>query len=111
MLVLLTPPAIGTAVTSGAFATKDLETPKRTGFNWAKKGVRPVAVGPCDSSQLMGDFFLGTFNTGIYFWRRLEVLWYLAARRSFSSGASFLSRQAALTGSAVNGKIKIASKI
>ena len=67
MLVLLTPPVIGTAVTSGAFATKDLETPKRTGFDWAKKGVRPVAVGPCASSPLMADFFLGTFNTGHIF--------------------------------------------
>lgn len=51
MLDLLTLPAIGRAVSNGVFATKDLETPKGAGFDSAKKGVRPVAVGPCHSSQ------------------------------------------------------------
>lgn len=51
MLVLLTSPTIGRAVSNGVLATKDLEAPKGAGFDSAKNGVRPVAVGPGGSSQ------------------------------------------------------------
>lgn len=46
MLALLVSPAMGRAVSRGVLATKDLEVPKGAGLVWARKGARPVAVGP-----------------------------------------------------------------
>ena len=46
MLELVVSPAIGRAVSRGAFATNERDVPKGAGLDWARKGARPVGVGP-----------------------------------------------------------------
>ena len=58
MLALLVSPTIGRAVSRGVFGTNDLEAPNGAGLLSAKKGARPVAVGP--------DLQLATASCGSY---------------------------------------------
>jgi len=46
MLAFWVSPTIGRAVSRGVLGTKDLDAPNGAGLLSAKKGVRPVAVGP-----------------------------------------------------------------
>ena len=46
MLALVESPTMGMAVSRGALATKVPEWPKGAGLLAARKGARPVAVGP-----------------------------------------------------------------
>ena len=43
---------MGRAVSSGVFGTKDLDAPNGAGLVSAKKGARPVAVGPVENISL-----------------------------------------------------------
>jgi hypothetical protein len=73
MLALLVAPAIGRAVSRGVLATKDLEVPKGAGLLWARKGARPVAVGPIFHEHRIPED-AATLRTGIQVGRCLEIL-------------------------------------
>jgi len=45
-------PTIGRAVSRGVLGTKDLDAPNGAGLLSARKGVRPVAVGPVRLSAI-----------------------------------------------------------
>lgn len=66
MLAFWVSPTIGRAVSSGVLATKDLDAPNGTGLLSAKKGVRPVAVGPIlYQRNILPVLLLGPRNTGV----------------------------------------------
>lgn len=70
---------MGRAVSSGAFGTKDPDTPKGAGFISARKGALPVAVGPVHVSLLLLALISGRGQiTCEEFWCGLKVLWYFA---------------------------------
>lgn len=52
MLVLSVLPAIGAAVSSGVLGTNFPFGPENSGLISARKGARPVAVGPVTTTQL-----------------------------------------------------------
>ena len=73
MLALLVSPAMGIAVSNGWFGMNEADGPNGAGLLWARKGARPVAVGP-NQHQQDSPAFLCYQHTCPYLWTNLKVL-------------------------------------
>ena len=75
MLALLVSPAMGIAVSNGWLGTNEADGPNGAGLLWARKGARPVAVGPCNISKDASVLILTCEeHTCPYLWTNLKVL-------------------------------------
>lgn len=80
---------IGVAVSRGLVGTNVAVGSKDIGFVWARKGARPVAVGPAHNSGLVWKYW-GTVVVGAEHLERSKFsgnrgLWAFASRRTLSA--------------------------